>query len=284
MIEEKYIESLKTRIAKYIKMAQTKYEELLAKSKSITSFYDFNVEIDKLGDLIEDILYTKKQLAHLVNALPYCDCELRKLSPEEETELNHQRLLGDKKIIEEQMHIVETAISEISREVLIHRLTSKLELERFRLATQLGKINSDLRVYESAPDLTDGEIDIYINERNESFKGVIYLHNTGIEIGNIDYRHKCDSKWLGDIGYSIHPSYQGNHYAYKALKLIEILIAQKGVDKVTITVRKGNIPSIKTIEKFGGVLKETTLAEVLIYECDLNHILINSSETHAKNK
>lgn len=194
--------------------------------------------------------------------------------------------MNDKTMYTEQIDFLNNAITQIDNTRAMERIKEKLECEKFRIQSSLGAVLSNLRIYEQKPDLTDGEIDIYLNsnEGDIAFRGIIYLHDTPLEVGVIDYRGPCDSKWLGDIGYTINEEYRGNNYAYKALELISPVISEKGIDKVTITTYSNNIPSIKTIEKFDGVLKETTLAEVLIYECDLNHILINSSETHANNK
>lgn len=275
MIDDKYIESLKFRISSFIENAKNKYEELREKSKNMTSYYSFNIELDELGSLIEDILYLKKQLARIENAVPYPENPLRPLSDEELSELRHKKLLSDKKVVLDQIEVLDKAIATLQQETFMYRLANKLEMEKFRIYTELGRINSALRIYESNPDLTDNEIDIYIkcNEGDIPFQGTIYLHGTGIEIGVIDYRGPVDSKWLGDIGYTISEEYRGHNYAYKALKLISPLIASKGIDKVTITTYKENIGSVKTIEKFGGVLTDEPQDNVLSYTCYTKPIL-----------
>lgn len=275
MIDEKYIESLKSRISNFIENAKNKYKELRKQSQNMISYYDFNIELDELGNLIEDILYLKKQLARIENAVPYPENPLRSLSDEELSELRHQKLLLDKKVITDQINLLDAAISTLQQDAFMYRLANKLEMEKFRVCSELGKINSELRIYESNPDLTDGEIDIYLkaDETKLPFQGTIYLHDTAIEVGVIDYRGPVDSKWLGDIGYTIKEEYRGHNFAYKALNLISQLIASKGIDKVTITTYPTNLPSVRTIEKFGGVLNEGTEDDFLSYTCQIKPVL-----------
>ena len=273
MIDNNYIIELEKRINKLIESAKITYEKLQEKSSNITSYYEWNIEQDDFVEHLMRILFYKKQLYRLKHAEQELD---HPPTDEEYSEIRHQRLINDKTMYNEQIDFLNNAIDQIDDTRAMERIKDKLEGEKFRIQTSLGSVNSNLRVYESKPDLTDEEIDIYISESNKSFKGIIYLHNTGIEIGDIEYRHQCDSKWLADIGYNISPSYRGNNYAYKALKLIEPLIAQIGVKSVTITVREDNIASIKTIEKFGGVLTEIVHGDVLSYTCEIKPILKKS--------
>lgn len=272
MLNDDYINSLQDRITHLIQLTKTTYEEL--NTISSPSSYEYNQKIDELAELIFRIMFYKKQLFRIVNA----EEELEHMpTREEHTKIRHQRLLTDKAMFEEQISIIDSAIQEIGDDKRFDRLINKLEMEKFHNQTSLAGVKSNLRIFEQKPDLTDGEIDIYLQETEGdiTFKGIIYLHNTSIDVGTIEYRGDCETKWLGDIGYTISEPHKGNNYAFKALELISPVIASKGVEKVTITVKKHNIASIKTIEKFGGILTNTIDDDVLSYTCEIKPILEN---------
>jgi hypothetical protein len=270
MIDESYIETLQERIAHLIELTKNTYERLTT-STNLTP-YEYKQQEDELTELIIRIMFYRKQIFRLVNS----EETLEEIPTREDyAKIRHQRLLNDKAMFEEQISIIDKAIADIGDNKKLDRLINQLEMEKFRNQTPLGAIISNLRIYEQKPDLSDGEIDIYLNsnEGDISFRGIIYLHDTSLEVGVIDYRGPCDSKWLGDIGYTINEEYRGNNYAYKALELISPVIASKGIDKVTITTYANNIPSVKTIEKFGGVLTDTINQDVLSYTCEIKPIL-----------
>lgn len=270
MIDESYIETLQERIAHLIELTKNTYERLTT-STNLTP-YEYKQQEDELTELIIRIMFYRKQIFRLVNS----EETLEEIPTREDyAKIRHQRLLNDKAMFEEQISIIDKAIADIGDNKKLDRLINQLEMEKFRNQTPLGAIMSNLRIYEQKPDLSDGEIDIYLNsnEGDISFRGIIYLHDTSLEVGVIDYRGPCDSKWLGDIGYTINEEYRGNNYAYKALELISPVIASKGIDKVTITTYANNIPSVKTIEKFGGVLTDTINQDVLSYTCEIKPIL-----------
>lgn len=274
MISEDYIESLQQRITQLIELTKNMYEKLTTNTK--TTPYEYKKQEDELTELIIRIMFYKKQLFRIVNSEePQEEIPTR----EEYAKIRHQRLLNDKAMFEEQISIIDKAIADIGDNKKLDRLINQLEMEKFRNQTSLGTIKSNLRIYEQKPNLTDGEIDIYINsnEGDIAFRGIIYLHDTSLEVGVIDYRGPCDSKWLGDIGYTINEEYRGNNYSYKALKLISNIIASKGIEKVTITTYANNIPSVKTIEKFGGVLTDTINDDVLSYTCEIKPTLTQSA-------
>ena len=273
MLADEYIEYLQQRINHLIELTKNTYDRLVTNNDH--SSYEYNKQIDELSELIIRILFYKKQVFRIINTE---EAPSHQPTKEEQIQLSYKRLLTDKAMYEEQITIIDSTIQKIKDDRKLSRLVNKLEMEKFHNQTSLASINSNLRVFENKPDLTDGEIDIYLNgnEGDISFRGIIYLHDTSIEIGNIDYRGQCDSKWLGDIGYTIYEEHRGNNYAYKALELISPVITSKGIDKVTITTYANNIPSVKTIEKFGGVLTDTINDDVLSYTCEIKPILEQS--------
>ena len=80
-------------------------------------------------------------------------------------------------------------------------------------------------------------------------------------IGMIDIRHNLENEFLrrygGHIGYSVRPYERKNGYATEILKMGLEYAKSLNIEKVMIGCYFDNIPSIKTIEKCGGVLSET---------------------------
>lgn len=115
--------------------------------------------------------------------------------------------------------------------------------------------------------LTDGEIDLKIEEKvpaNEekgyvpAYKYRITMHGIDDTIGYIDIRigYNENIYFGGNIGYSIKENYRGNNYASKACKIIKEVAIAHGMDKIIITCNPNNLPSRKTCEKAGLILKE----------------------------
>ena len=268
MINNEYLTKMQDNLSRIKEVIRKEYNKLIELSKTNGSLYNFNLQVDELHESIMRLFFYKKQI-HRLNTI---DDKLPS-TPEEISEHKQKRLLSDKELFEEQIALIDSIIKEIEPVPKLYRLVSQLEMEKFRLNTSLASAKMELRIYEGTPDLTDGEIDIYItNSSNQlPFNGTIYLHGTGIEVGVIDYRGPIKDKWLGDIGYTIREEHRGNGYAYKALNLISQIIASKGIDHVTITTYKDNIPSVKTIERFGGVITGDD-EYVLSYTCPIEPI------------
>ena len=268
MINNEYLTKMQDNLSRIKEVIRKEYNKLIELSKTNGSLYNFNLQVDELHESIMRLFFYKKQI-HRLNTI---DDKLPS-TPEEISEHKQKRLLSDKELFEEQIALIDSIIKEIEPVPKLYRLVSQLEMEKFRLNTSLAATKMELRIYEGTPDLTDGEIDIYItNSSNQlPFNGTIYLHGTGIEVGVIDYRGPIKDKWLGDIGYTIREEHRGNAYAYKALNLISQIIASKGIEHVTITTHKDNLPSVKTIERFGGVITGDD-EYVLSYTCPIEPI------------
>lgn len=81
-------------------------------------------------------------------------------------------------------------------------------------------------------------------------------------IGVVDIRHTLNKELLkygGNIGYSIRPSLRGRGYAAQMLKLALERCKEMGITKVMISCDQKNIPSARTIERCGGVMKNQFL-------------------------
>lgn len=120
------------------------------------------------------------------------------------------------------------------------------------------------------PDFSNGVIDVYSEEGNEE-NYYITVSGNKERIGHIRVTWESFSRYLGNIGYSLDENYRGHHYTLQALELLRDTMIEKGLTKPIITVYPDNIPSIKTIEKFGGVLIQEANEEQNwnTYEVDL---------------
>jgi len=80
-------------------------------------------------------------------------------------------------------------------------------------------------------------------------------------IGMIDIRHHLGNDFLaqygGHIGFSVCPGERKKGYATEILKMGLEYTKSLNIEKVMIGCFSDNIPSIRTIEKCGGVLSET---------------------------
>ena len=115
--------------------------------------------------------------------------------------------------------------------------------------------------------LTDGEIDLIIEEKAEAYEAKGYLpayryeirlHNGKDIVCRIDLRigHNKNTYYGGNIGYKIEEAYRGHHYAAKACKLVKQVAMAHGMDKLIITNNPDNIPSRNTCENIGARLVE----------------------------
>ncbi len=83
-----------------------------------------------------------------------------------------------------------------------------------------------------------------------------------VYVGRISIRHKLNADLHlmgGHIGYDTRPSYRERGIANAMLKLALPIAKQLGIKEALLTCNESNLPSIKVIEKNGGVLKETRL-------------------------
>ncbi|MBD5115500.1 MAG: GNAT family N-acetyltransferase [Ruminococcaceae bacterium] len=84
----------------------------------------------------------------------------------------------------------------------------------------------------------------------------IYVNN--INVGKISLRigSNFHSYYNGNIGYEVFSEYRGNHYAYKACKIILEAASAHKMKELIITCDESNAASYKTIERLGAELIE----------------------------
>lgn len=266
---EKRIKYFEETISAKKKTALELYNEIEKESPNIQSLYTFNQKVDELSRVITDIIYYIEMKNLYISKKPL---NMTRPTYEELANEEKEQLFIKRNATKKTLELIEKTLSDIQDKTFLLRLQNKMEMEQLRTNLQLERIKNEIRVYESEPDLNDGEISIYLSENENSicFKGIIFLYNSPVCIGNIEYRGNNNDHWLGDIGYNIDIPFRGHNYAYKALKLIREKIINRGIDKVIITTHSDNIASQRTIEKFGGRKIDSTLEHVYRYECDLS--------------
>lgn len=90
----------------------------------------------------------------------------------------------------------------------------------------------------------------YFDSNEERY--VITLTSSDKVIGNIMVSYKIVDKFLANIQYELVREARGNGYMIQALELLREPLIEKGLSKPYISVDPENIPSVRTIEKFGG--------------------------------
>ena len=140
------------------------------------------------------------------------------------------------------------------------------------LKEQYIEIVNELEKLKAA-DYSDGELDLLINTRKGNGTNDIWydirLTNTPVYIGKIRVTFCNPIKFLGNVGYEINKEYRGNGYMLKALNVLKEPLRERGLTYPVFTVKPENIPSVKTIERFGGK-KIDSNAFYDVYEVDID--------------
>lgn len=137
----------------------------------------------------------------------------------------------------------------------------------------IDQYESKLFSLQNNPELSDNNIDLYLKNDNDSYSHyIIFLHDTDIYIGEINYQKNQPFKEkFGNISYRIFPEYRGNHYALSALNLMSDKLYKDGIEEIFLATERTNIPSLKTIERYGGELISS--GELVVsYRCNLSAI------------
>ena len=131
--------------------------------------------------------------------------------------------------------------------------------ERFSLSDKKREYCREL--YNSLPPIKSNgviELRLQYEDMDKDLSGIkrtyyICLCANKEVIGIIKYSGYHNDKYLGDIGYRIASRFRGNNYSYQALCLLGELLKENGINDFWISAEKENIPSIKVIEKYGGI-------------------------------
>jgi len=180
---------------------------------------------------------------------------------------------------ENQINILREKVKELENkrlELLLKRKDyskeefSKLIPEINKLLTEIIKLKDEIELLKG-PILSNSVIDIYFEEESSDKETSFYYLTISGEkqkIGRININWELYDYMLGNIGAELDKEYRGNRYTLQALDLLKDLMIDKGLTKPIITARPDNIPSIKTIQNFGGKLIDQE-SELNIYEVDL---------------
>lgn len=145
------------------------------------------------------------------------------------------------------------------RELELEELDNKLHEKESELYAKIREIAN--KIYWMIPPIkTNGIIEIkkqlsdsLNNSENIKCDYSVCLAKEKIVVGKISFRGYHCSSYIGDVGYVIEKEYRGHGYAYQAICLLSEYLKENGIDDVWISTYCSNTPSVKTIEKFGGV-------------------------------
>jgi tagatose 1,6-diphosphate aldolase len=82
---------------------------------------------------------------------------------------------------------------------------------------------------------------------------------TAEEMGQINLRSETNliiEHYAGHIGYGVHESYRGHHYAARAIRLLMPLAVQLGINPLWITCDPDNVASRRSCEIAGAEFVE----------------------------
>jgi predicted acetyltransferase len=90
-----------------------------------------------------------------------------------------------------------------------------------------------------------------------------WIVEDGEVLGGIALRHESaqNVEVRGNISYGLRPSARGQGVATAALREMLCLAKSRSMNRVLLTCFQDNIPSVKTIERCGGVLDRTVTTE-----------------------
>ena len=146
--------------------------------------------------------------------------------------------------------------------------------DREPLYKQIEKLNDELKdicdeIMLFEPIIASNE---YVDlRRKDKYTFLIYIHNDKTIVGEINYRKYHCNEHLGDVGYSVYDKYRGNNYAYHALCALSEYLKSNDIPDFWISTYKHNIPSFRTIEKYGGKLI-IEKGDFVLYECNTSRL------------
>lgn len=223
--------------------------------------------------------YGGKLIKELENDLVQYECKTRLVNTKEENdsytnveELTLEELIKLKQKLEndlekcyEMKHNIYKKMEELKELDDILKEKKQLVKRTWDIEENIGKIE-ELIYFKIPPLATNDIIDLRksrehpLEEQNDNnLIGCyeIFLHNTNISVGGIEYRGYHFHEYFADVGGEIIKEYRGNGYLYQALSLLKELLSKKGIDDFWAAANENNIPSIKTIKKLGGILLDS---------------------------
>ena len=151
---------------------------------------------------------------------------------------------------------------------------SNSELDTFLsiLHEELDMCSYNLNVVEGfmTSEISSQNMSLYLIDGHEvNKKYAIFLPDLQVCIGEIgcsEIEYRNEKKI--NVFYRIFSDFRGHNYALDALNLMAEGLYQRGVNSLFFYIDTRNVASIKTAEKFGGVVTEQ-YNDVVTYEADL---------------
>lgn len=138
----------------------------------------------------------------------------------------------------------------------------EMKLKLDELYAALNNLNNEI-MNEQPIIASNSIVDL---RKRDKLTYLIYIHGKKTIVGTIEYREYHCSDYIGDIEYSIYEDFQGNNYAYYALCALAEYLHSINIPDFWISTYKENIPSFKTIKKYGGdIVKEDE--KYVLFEC-----------------
>lgn len=155
-----------------------------------------------------------------------------------------------------------------------YKLSSSEEdfLEIRKIYWELDRAAEELIILKG-PKYSNGVLDLYLDENHygkDEEKYNIALTGEHTWIGFVRITYTLFDIFFANIGYELNKSARGNGYMIQALELLKEPMLEKGLEKPLISVDPNNIPSVRTIEKFGGKKIDNGNKWYDTYEVDLN--------------
>lgn len=156
--------------------------------------------------------------------------------------------------IESDIEVLYNRIEELENTIVGVSNYSEVYEEIFALKKRITDLKRKI-IITKGPTYTNGKLNLYLDDGSIESEEEIYkiaLVDTENWIGTIRVTHVIYDYLLANIGYELVKEARGNGYMIQALEILRQPLIDKGLSKPVLSVDPENIPSVRTIEKFGG--------------------------------
>lgn len=156
--------------------------------------------------------------------------------------------------IESDIEVLYNKIEELENTIVGISNYSEVYEEIFVLKKRITDLKRKI-IITKGPTYTNGKLNLYLDDGSIESEEEIYkiaLVDTENWIGTIRVTHVIHDYLLANIGYELIKEARGNGYMIQALEILRQPLIDKGLSKPVLSVDPENIPSVRTIEKFGG--------------------------------
>ena len=217
-----------------------------------------------VNQLYVDLLQKKEKLENQIEIL---DHELDKM--------NKQWIIVNKKF--ENGGYSKEKLDEL-KEKFLTKVNKISELKK-KTNISIKKINKKLdEMKNSIYEVVEGNNIDLVRECSciDKYNYKIRLKDTGVIIGNIEYRIKEDKLhvgWTGNVGYRVEKEYRGQGYASEALGLLINKLKEDDISHIYIALKNDNVSSMRVAQKNGAkLMEEFSDNNYSLYRCDLKEM------------